>query len=140
MARTVISRILRNQWLRPNGCNRAAMISQVEEAAAAGASHVEFMLHSSEFLPAGSPTFPDSESIERLYGDLEALFERASTLFTGVTLTEFRHAFDPPPRVFEQAMGKRDGAEPRKSDLPCQFRSNEIALRESPCTESNMTV
>ena len=82
---------------------RIAMVAQVEEAAAAGASHIEFMLHSSEFMPAGSPTFPDTGSVERLYADLEALFERASALFTGATLAEFRHAYEPAPRVAVQA-------------------------------------
>jgi hypothetical protein len=99
LPRRVVSRMLRNQWLRPNGHNGAAMVAQVEEAAAARATHVEFMLHSSEFMPAGSPTFPDAASIERLYADLEALFERASALFSGVTLAEFRHGFDPDPRA-----------------------------------------
>jgi hypothetical protein len=75
------------------------MMTQVEEAAAAGASHVEFMLHSSELMPAGSPTFPDARSVERLYADLEMLFERASAVFSGATLAEFRHAFEPAPRV-----------------------------------------
>ena len=73
----------------------AAMMAQVEEAAAAGASHVEFMLHSSELMPAGSPTFPDARSVERLYADLEMLFERASAVFSGATLAEFRHVFEP---------------------------------------------
>ncbi len=101
--RGVLGRMLRNQWLRPNGYNGAAMVAQVEEAAAAGAPHIEFMLHSSEFMPAGSPTFPDNGSVERLYADLEALFERASALFTGATLAEFRHAYEPAPRVAVQA-------------------------------------
>jgi len=75
------------------------MEAQVEEAAAAGATYVEFMFHSLEFMPVRSPTFPDANSIERLYADLEALFERASALFSGVTLAEFRHGFDPAPRA-----------------------------------------
>jgi hypothetical protein len=107
--RNVLSRMLRNQWLRPNGFNGAAMVAQVEEAAAAGACHVEFMLHSSEFMPAGSPTFPDARSVERLYDDLEALFERGSALFGGATLAEFRHAFEPAPRVAVQAETVRTG-------------------------------
>src|SRR3954453_15208233 len=55
LPRRLVGRMLRNQWLRPNGRNGAAMVAQVEAAAAAGAIHVEFMLHSSEFMPAGSP-------------------------------------------------------------------------------------
>lgn len=67
------------------------------------------MLHSSEFMPAGSPTFPDARSVERLYADLEALFERGSALFAGATLAEFRHAFEPAPRVAVQAETVRAG-------------------------------
>lgn len=86
----VLRQIFKNQWLRPNGRNREAMISQVFDAAVDGAPYLEFMLHSSELMPAGSPTFPDSESIERLYDDLSDLFETASVLFKAATLSEFR--------------------------------------------------
>jgi hypothetical protein len=51
--------------------------------------YAEFMLHSSEFMPGGSPTFPDAASIESLYRDLEALFERIQGKFRGCTLAEF---------------------------------------------------
>jgi hypothetical protein len=47
------------------------------------------MLHSSEFMPGGSPTFPDAPSNEALYSDLEALFERIQGHFRAATLSEF---------------------------------------------------
>lgn len=97
--------ILGNRWLRPNGHNRRAMMSQVAEAAADGAPHVEFMLHSSELMPAGSPTFPDTPSIERLYADLEELFETSINLFKPATLDEFRQQWADPqhdPRPSKQ--------------------------------------
>jgi hypothetical protein len=97
LPRRLVDRFLRNQWLRPNGHNAAAMVAQVEAASRSGASHVEFMLHSSEFMPGGSPTFRDEASIERLYADMEILFARAAALFAGTTLAEFRSGFDSKP-------------------------------------------
>lgn len=76
-------------WLRPNGRNRSLLLRLLDQVASEGASHAEFMLHSSEFMPGGSPTFPDEASIERLYDDLEQLFAAAQVRFTGATLAEF---------------------------------------------------
>ena len=48
---------------------------------------VEFMIHSSELMPGGSPTFRTGESIEKLYADLHELFTAARELgFVGSTL------------------------------------------------------
>jgi hypothetical protein len=52
-------------------------------------TYLEFMLHSSELMPGGSPTFPDQESIEALYRDLEALFAAAARCCRPSTLTGF---------------------------------------------------
>jgi hypothetical protein len=68
----------RHYWLRPNGNNIRAMVDLVDAAVKSGSEHVMFMLHSSELMPGGSPTFRDAESIERLYDDIEVLFARAA--------------------------------------------------------------
>jgi hypothetical protein len=47
------------------------------------------MLHSSEFMPGGSPTFKSTASIEALYRDLEQLFSLIQLHFHGATLSEF---------------------------------------------------
>ena len=47
------------------------------------------MLHSSELMPGCSPYFPNNESIENLYADLEVLFAIAQNSFEGVTCKEF---------------------------------------------------
>ncbi len=47
------------------------------------------MLHSSELMPGGSPTFRSADSIEVLYGDMRALFALASINCEPRTLTEF---------------------------------------------------
>ena len=76
-------------WLRPDGGNLAAMQSLVKQAIVEQRTHLEFMLHSSELMPGGSPTFRTVDDIEKLYGDLEALFPLIASGFTGETLCGF---------------------------------------------------
>jgi hypothetical protein len=76
-------------WLRPDGSNVRTMTRIVKKAAAERSACVEFMLHSSEFMPGGSPTFPTEASIEQLYEHLEETFALASLNFAGATLSEF---------------------------------------------------
>jgi hypothetical protein len=90
------------QWLQPNGRNLPQMLRILERALQERRRYVEFTLHSSEFMPGGSPTFRTTESIEHLYGDLEQLFSRAAARFVGATLSEFERSFsaDPSRRKF----------------------------------------
>ncbi|MEE3368093.1 MAG: deacetylase [Planctomycetota bacterium] len=76
-------------WLRPNRRNRSNMCRLLDLARRECWSHVEFMLHSSELMPGGSPRFQTDRHIEQLYDDLEALFTFAAKGFTGMTLAEF---------------------------------------------------
>jgi len=80
-------------WLRPNGRNRRRLLTLLAGAGRDGRDHVEFMLHSSELMPGGSPTFRSAAEIEALYGDLDALFARAGRDCTGVTLSEYHDRF-----------------------------------------------
>lgn len=80
-------------WLRPNGKNLSAMLSLLPRACSLRRPCVEFMLHSSELMPGGSPCFQEKQDIEKLYGDLEVLFEVASRSFRGMGLTEFARCF-----------------------------------------------
>jgi hypothetical protein len=76
-------------WLRPNGHNRSDLIDIVRRAAAEQRSYVEFMIHSSELMPGGSPYFPDDNAVQGLYDDLEALYAIAQNLCIPSTLSEF---------------------------------------------------
>ncbi len=78
--------------LCPTESNLRGMLRAARAARAEGAVHVEFTLHSSEFMPGGSPTFRNASVIERLYEDLEILFGELSTWCRGMTLKEF-HAW-----------------------------------------------
>ncbi|WP_338515108.1 deacetylase [Erwinia aphidicola] len=76
-------------WLRPMGGNVAQMIDVAEKTLADGSDYVEFMLHSSEFMPGGSPTFKTESDIAILYNDLEQLFAYLSSRTKGMTLSEY---------------------------------------------------
>lgn len=76
-------------WLRPSRNNLNGMRKVVSQHLAGGADYVEFMLHSSEFMPAGSPTFRNSSEIEKLFANLEQLFSWLSTCTRGLTLSEY---------------------------------------------------
>jgi hypothetical protein len=76
-------------WMRPTGRNLRFLIGLLDQARQERWPYVEFMLHSSELLPGGSPTFGNEASIEKLYEDLEALFDAAAGHFQGATLSEF---------------------------------------------------
>jgi len=80
-------------WLRPNGCNRDSMLDILQKACNEQWLCIEFMLHSSELMPGGSPTFQTKDSIEALYDDLEILFSKAAEQFQGKTLSEFYNEY-----------------------------------------------
>src|SRR5712691_1249575 len=83
--------------LCPTESNLRGMLRAARAARAEGAVHVEFTLHSSEFMPGGSPTFRNASDIERLYEDLEILFGELSTWCRGMTLKEFHAWFSKSP-------------------------------------------
>jgi hypothetical protein len=85
------------QWLQPNGRNLSPMLRILERALRERRRYVEFTLHSSEFMPGGSPTFRTTRSIEDLYRDMEQLFSRAAARFAGATLSEFEQSFRATP-------------------------------------------
>lgn len=84
-----ISRPASVRWVRPTGSNQQQMQDTVLQCLAEGCDHIEFMLHSSEFMPGGSPTFKDAESVERLYDDLEQFFSWMTAHTSGMTLAEY---------------------------------------------------
>ena len=77
-------------WMRPDGRNLSEMRWVLERACAEGRPYVEFMLHSSELMPGGSPTFPRAADIERLYSQLDQFFAAAAERLVGLTLREYR--------------------------------------------------
>lgn len=77
-------------WLRPNGNNLNRLKWLVDYVEGSEQEYLMFMLHSSELMPGGSPTFKDDKDIEKLYVDLESLFEYVSKKYEGTDLKTIR--------------------------------------------------
>jgi len=82
------------RWLCPVALlekqNLDAMLELARRARDERPAHMEFMLHSSELMAEGSPSFRSALEIDRLYARLELLFEELSAWCRGMTLGEFR--------------------------------------------------
>jgi hypothetical protein len=81
--------------LEPVGLD--AMLQVARAGVAEQPAHLQFMLHSSELMPGGSPSFRTASDIDRLYEQLEVLFALAASRCRGMTLREFAERFDPRP-------------------------------------------
>jgi hypothetical protein len=79
----------RLNWLCPGESRLGGMLQAARDARRRGAACVELMLHSSELMPGGSPTFRSVAAIERLYDDLGVLFEALAGWCQGMTLEKF---------------------------------------------------
>lgn len=78
-------------WLRPknNKDNIEDMLYLVDKISKERKTdYLMFMLHSSEFMPGGSPNFKNNEEIEQLYNNLEVLFKHISKNYIGCTFKE----------------------------------------------------
>ena len=80
----------RSQWLRPDASLLQKPLTKLVDIVSKENQYLMFMIHSSELMPAGSPNFKTSESIELLYQIIEAIFENAVSLgYEGKTLREY---------------------------------------------------
>ena len=78
-----------NIWLRPGRDNLKDMLWLIEKNRRGDGDYLMFMLHSSELMPGGSPTFRTEEEIEALYDKLQVLFDAIQTSYQGCTLKEY---------------------------------------------------
>ena len=76
-------------WLRPNGRNLRDMERVLERCIQDNRVHAQFMLHSSELMPGGSPLFESQKQVARLYEHLRLLFAQVRHRFHPATLSEF---------------------------------------------------
>lgn len=81
-------------WFRPkyraNGCNLGELLGVLDYIYKQKEPYIEFMLHSSEFMPGGNPTFKRNGQIEKLYDELDALFYALRKYeFCGMGLSAF---------------------------------------------------
>lgn len=82
---------VRNIWLRPAISQLSEMKWLIDSNMKnPKINYVEFMVHSSELMPEGSPYFQTKDSIEELYKIMEELFEYVYNRgYTGVTLDQY---------------------------------------------------
>lgn len=73
-------------WLRPALSSNEMMLEVIKDRKQ---DYAEFMMHSSEMMPGGSPYFKTEEDIERLYSNLEEFFKLISGTYQGCTLKEY---------------------------------------------------
>lgn len=78
-----------NVWIRPNGHNLKEMLWLIDKCSKSESDYLMFMIHSSELMAGGSPTFTTNESIEILYDHLNIIFEQISKNYTSCTLKEY---------------------------------------------------
>ncbi len=78
------------KWFRPDGSNLTELLRILDYLHEQKKPYIEFMLHSSELMPGGSPTFQRKWQIEKLYNDLDVLFSTLQRYgFCGISLSEF---------------------------------------------------
>jgi len=82
-------------WLYPMKHNHRMLRRLLLRALFEKRTFAEFMIHSSELMPGGSPTFVTERSIDAMYVALEGLFELARDRFDCLTMKEFRSRFAP---------------------------------------------
>lgn len=88
------------RWCRPGERYYKGFHALIEDLEPGRMTHLEFMLHSSELMPGGSPAFPTERHIEELFEFLEAVFEQIARLCVGMTLSEFyAHVLEPSRRT-----------------------------------------
>ena len=73
-------------WLRPDNGNIKDLLYLVDLITESGDDYLMFMLHSSELMPSGSPSFKNRYDIDCLYDTLDVLFEKIHRNFNGITL------------------------------------------------------
>lgn len=78
-------------WLRPSSSSLQELVRLCNKVSKEpNTDYLEFMIHSSELMPGGSPYFKSSSSVEKLYNTIEAMFKQLENLgFKGVTLEEY---------------------------------------------------
>ena len=76
-------------WLRPDGNNLKEMLWIIDKAFRIKMDYIQFMIHSSELMPGGSPVFQTKKSIENLYYDLEVVFALIAKYSRGVGISDY---------------------------------------------------
>lgn len=78
-------------WLRPAQTSVNDMIRLLDVySQKSEMDYVEFMIHSSELMPGGSPYFPNKDAVESLFDGMDHVFLYAKKLgYEGITLKDY---------------------------------------------------
>lgn len=81
----------KNVWLRPAGQSSYELISLVNRIYQNPTiDYLEFMIHSNELMPGGSPYFKSENDVKNLFIKIEKLFNHVKSLgYTGMTLKSY---------------------------------------------------
>lgn len=81
-------------WLRPNGANLIDMLYLAETIYQSKTDdYLMFMIHSSELMPGGKGA-STSDSIEKIYKDIEKLFQYIAGRFEGERFCDFKQRYN----------------------------------------------
>ncbi len=91
---TVRSLIGKNVWLRPSASTAQEIERLLCDEIGSDAKHLEFMMHSSELMPGGSPYYQTDDDVDHMYEYLNALFLQISkSEYTCATLQEVVNSY-----------------------------------------------
>lgn len=84
----------KDRWLRPAISTVKEMKLHIDERVENGSDYAEFMIHSTELMPGGSPYFKNSRDVEREYKDMRTIFTYAVQCgFEGITMRDYAKKF-----------------------------------------------
>jgi hypothetical protein len=81
--------LLKSILFRPDGKNYKRLFEYSNFYKNNNDDYLMYMLHSSELMPGGSPSFTNKIAIEKLYQETEELFLFISQFATGISLSDF---------------------------------------------------
>lgn len=82
---------IRNTWIRPTKNPSFLAMKKTLDIVKEDSDYAMFMLHSSEMMPGGSPSFPNDTTIEQLYECIEKVFAYAKQEgYEGCKLSEYK--------------------------------------------------
>ena len=91
----------RMTWFRPGITSAKQLLKITKSCSDAGDDYVMLMLHSSEFMPGANPFSVSVEDVDRLFVDIEAVFDALHLMnVTPVTCGEYY-------RVFKECSGRK---------------------------------
>ncbi len=88
-----LNTFIKPAWVRPNGNNLDSMKRILLNKIKQGCDYVMLIIHSSELMPGGSPTFKTEKDIENLYCHLQDIFTIGKEFFQAGTLCDYYDYF-----------------------------------------------